>query len=1779
MVLPSFIRIPVQNKRELELSFGQSTIMLRDIIEIALSYVQYLMLAIAIAPGAFPSFFRSPSDEVLKYINLDFQRSLFSETGRSNNFLNVDIPDSIPLDARLWFLVISVILPLLLNFVGIMALAGKRFILWYCFVAAGFLGLTAGLYCTVARDAWLQGWMGEFWGIFVACMGGAFIAVGAAAMGFAYWYMQRAARREALLAEREEAEAEAAMLQRRQGNGEKGGGHRFLANANGSSANPSPPEDNNGSEVQRLMPSSPAQAQHTQGIPTPQNEGRPAFAVQTAAFSQPVEGSTAAMGVPIGFRRNPSSSAIPNTETAASAEGGPTDERLGQGEGEASPQPVVGVPFRSKKGPPQVTLLPSAFEEAERGGGPSVSVASATQKVGGETARKGGGRRPAALAANVGLATAQQVPNDHPSPLRVSVAAIASALMQGGSSAYYSAGSSYHTSASPMNSSNNKKHKQRESVVATLAAAVDTGMLDRQLERQQRARDRLTIADDGASLYNSSSSSSLRSLSSSASSSSFSATSSTGGPPTRLSPASAAGGGAALSPLSANNNNDNNNNNSKQHNANGNITYYNSSSDAALSPRRRSQGRRSVSRAVYGGGMRGLVRAASVHSLVGVGGRNAFVAAALANHAAASVASSTSSSSSSSSPSSPSSAVSSPRPRPRAGSRGKSNSIGLHTNANGARIVDDGDNHNTSAYSSQSEGHASAPPTQRRRRRHGSSRGGEQSRPRSSSSTATTNSRRHNSNSRQRRKHHHHQQRKKKKEHLTRDTNQLHLSKAAAKASYDLIMRRRVAAIDAHDTATRAVYAVVFGFLGLFMTRSFTIPNTFENVSPLSREVIFGFGIVFFVVAAIAAVWLALGLTYKGRVLQFKIGVFARDNFVSILLLLISVLYIPSVTNVIVIFNCQSVTCPPGRRLRDARSSLLYSADSPFATCEPCAVTSAPEGQLCPAALASSLCSHSSYDTRLKTDAAVSCDEIQTYFWPAAGIVFVYFVVSVPLLNLLLTRLSTALISSEFPVDARQVEGYSAEEIYREKVDLSDNVAKFIYDPFQRRYKQWRLLLVLQKLAIVVVSVFSFGAASPHMRSEALGLLLSLVIHAAVLAVNTAARPYIRKVENIFAIATQLSLCAACAIGLANALSPTSAAMAGGGGGSGGVPVAVGQAIAVLAYVGPAMALAVGAMLTFRDEMALAERRDDTSRRMRHHIDAEYTTAAISGDGDGVGGGELAVPLPSAAEAARGRSGSVVAFDGAAHALLLMMRRSTASSAASRANSLISAPTGAAGNTTNTHVGGATGAKRALSMFEQAQPNAAEGSTPEVAKAKAAGEASHPLGVLGLGMGMRSVPLLALKDSRLAVEQPTLRPSAAVSGSFGPLDRFVAVWQRVASGGLRAVDTCNKEGAMTARALAAVGASGGPAGVGVGVGNPSFCVAHPPPLFFEVGAASPHRAWLCESTEAMLLAQLTSAAACGDELAHNSATDGGEGRISDDEEGAEEGGIYTRFMRPLEPFMSALSPSPSLPPRCGVWGWGRGGDGPLKSGAAGRKRHQMRLRARLKRAYERHLLALVSLQRGVDLAINANAINLLILFFVFCGVCSVVAFTASFLGVASSDEGAHYVGATRQQTDDSALYQLLNFSTWEAFTSHCCCLPMAGLEPSWPNNVVAGEKWVCNARNDQTAAFAARKRAAGPFFGGGANPLGPYATVEDWLAGGEADTLTPAVLTTKERFRVLYSMDNATEPGAAYSGLAIRPLCGMVFSNNCSLEVDPQTRRVRIVGCSAAVSPEALALY
>lgn len=403
------------------------------------------------------------------------------------------------------------------------------------------------------------------------------------------------------------------------------------------------------------------------------------------------------------------------------------------------------------------------------------------------------------------------------------------------------------------------------------------------------------------------------------------------------------------------------------------------------------------------------------------------------------------------------------------------------------------------------------------------------------------------------------------------------------KERLDHIMQLETSELDVVAVVTRALYFTAFFITGLIFSRVIPLgafdSNLFYALS----------GVVLFIAVSLL-VWLLLGLFRSGREFQFSISVWIRDNFVSMLLLLVSVVYTPAVTDIISVYSCAEVTCAAGYHLPVAMSVMAsspkarYSATTGSTACFACNFSQF-NPQQCPASLQAALCGNMTSESRLTADVGVPCSDVGGFFIAAASIMLASFVVTLPIVYFLLTDQSTRTLDTEFPLDNRQIEGYTEEEVHTERVHVSENVAKFIFDPFVRRFQQWRLLVMFQKIILVIITIMAQGEGSVGaLRSGAVGIGLSLAVHLAYLLYVLFSVPFQRRIENILTATTQVILCSVCAAALTDALAEHT------------IPEAVWICIAVVVVAGPFLAIIVGAVLTFKDEVLREREREERVR-------------------------------------------------------------------------------------------------------------------------------------------------------------------------------------------------------------------------------------------------------------------------------------------------------------------------------------------------------------------------------------------------------------------------------------------------------------------------------------------------------------------------------------------------------------------------------------------------------
>lgn len=174
------------------------------------------------------------------------------------------------------------------------------------------------------------------------------------------------------------------------------------------------------------------------------------------------------------------------------------------------------------------------------------------------------------------------------------------------------------------------------------------------------------------------------------------------------------------------------------------------------------------------------------------------------------------------------------------------------------------------------------------------------------------------------------------------------------------------------------------------------------------------------------------------------------------------------------------------------------------------------------------------------------------------------------------------------------------------------------------------------------------------------------------------------------------------------------------------------------------------------------------------------------------------------------------------------------------------------------------------------------------------------------------------------------------------------------------------------------------------------------------------------------------------------------------------------------------------------------------------------VRQRLKESYWEHRDQLTSVQTYVDYEINAAVRHVLTSLFIVLGLIATLALALATCGMLHTVDW-HFIDGTQLEHTRGVTYELAGYSSWESFTSGCCCMAATNATASYPYYAIDVEDWVCD------------------------NGI------------------------TKERVRRDGYNDDVVD------GYSVRPLCGMAFSNGCSLAVDPDADTVALVGCDSAV--------
>jgi hypothetical protein len=355
------------------------------------------------------------------------------------------------------------------------------------------------------------------------------------------------------------------------------------------------------------------------------------------------------------------------------------------------------------------------------------------------------------------------------------------------------------------------------------------------------------------------------------------------------------------------------------------------------------------------------------------------------------------------------------------------------------------------------------------------------------------------------------------------------------------------------------------------------------------------FGIFFLTVSVLVFLWFCLGLFQKGRYAQLVIGEFCEVNLMRICLVFLSLIYIPVVARIVMVFNCNAFTCTQGSMQTPVTSDVVSNFTAVAEGCELCQPSLS-----CNATRIKEFCPLRTKNV-LEYARYIPCSEMQTYFFAAAALMLLSFVVGLPIAFMRLTSISANLLAAKFPVlilrskppvsqinrsstqnravaeggpagnvpkmdasiqepDAVEMQESSEsgeadakpsaaaggaegeaenveEEVLSEavvwalKVNQSNNITKFLYQSFQFKWKQWRLLLLIQKLIIAATTLYVIRVENLSATGY-LPIVAATVVHAIVTGVIIRAKPFIHIVEDRVYRFMHVCLCVTAVAGL-----------------------------------------------------------------------------------------------------------------------------------------------------------------------------------------------------------------------------------------------------------------------------------------------------------------------------------------------------------------------------------------------------------------------------------------------------------------------------------------------------------------------------------------------------------------------------------------------------------------------------------------------------------------------
>ena len=352
-------------------------------------------------------------------------------------------------------------------------------------------------------------------------------------------------------------------------------------------------------------------------------------------------------------------------------------------------------------------------------------------------------------------------------------------------------------------------------------------------------------------------------------------------------------------------------------------------------------------------------------------------------------------------------------------------------------------------------------------------------------------------------------------------------------------------------------------------------------------SVLFPVGIVVIVVSILVVIWTVAGWWLKGRQIRWRASHWLTKHAMFVLLVLMSLLYIPITGSSILMFNCNTIHCGDNQRIVDEATNIFPTDFDSGDACLGCSVA---YNQTCPAHVVSDACSNT-VDQRLESSLDTPCSRIQSYYWPAASLCMVSFVIGLPALFYWIIRQSCEYVEMIAVDPALEI----PDDIWASKVSKTQNVAVFLFQPMEFKYRYWRLIETARRIIVVVVSTYVFRTS---FGSAYIALYVSLAAHIVLGVLSVITNPFIDEYEDKMGYATSFFLVAFLAFAIAIVH-------------GGVIPDEAMTTVLALVIAIPAIFLIIGVVLVYRRWRDLREAKKSNEQneydQIKDEIDAAVT--------------------------------------------------------------------------------------------------------------------------------------------------------------------------------------------------------------------------------------------------------------------------------------------------------------------------------------------------------------------------------------------------------------------------------------------------------------------------------------------------------------------------------------------------------------------------------------------